>query len=94
MTRMQDTTATAALFKRLGHPLRIALLQALRHGPRAVGELQQDVGASQSTVSLQLLRMRNEGLVTCQRADADARVMLYALADARVLTLVDLAAEL
>lgn len=94
MTAWIDATATAALFKRLGHPLRIALVQALRDGPRSVGDLQQAVGATQSTVSLQLLRMRKEGVVSCHRSDGDARVMLYALADDRVVALVDLATGL
>lgn len=85
-----DTTI-AALFKRLGHPLRIALVRALRDGPLSVGALQQAVGASQSTVSLQLLRMRNEGIVTCHRSDADARIMVYTLADRRLADLIDLA---
>lgn len=82
----------AALFKRLANPMRLSLILALRDGPRSVGALQEAVGASQPVVSVQLSRMRGDGLVTCQRTDADARIMLYALADPRVLDLIDLAA--
>ena len=91
MTPTTPDARIAALFKRLGHPLRVGLVQALRDGPRSVGELQQAVGASQSTVSLQLLRMRNEGIVTCHRSEADARVMVYAMSDRRLGELIDLA---
>lgn len=94
MTQTLPTEATAKLFKRLSNPMRVALVQALRDGPQSVGALQAAVGASQSTVSLQLLRMRNDGLVSCHRGDGDARIMLYTLADRRVLQLVDLAASL
>ena len=94
MSSTSPDTRIAALFKRLGHPLRIALVRALRDGPRSVGDLQQTVGASQSTVSLQLLRMRNEGIVTCHRSDVDARIMVYTLADRRVGEIIDLAAGL
>ena len=94
MSQTSPDARIAALFKRLGHPLRVALVRALRDAPLSVGALQQAVGASQSTVSLQLLRMRNEGIVTCHRSDADARVMVYALADGRLGDLIDRAGDL
>jgi DNA-binding transcriptional ArsR family regulator len=46
-----------------------------------VGELEETLGQSQSYVSGQLLKLRAEGLVKCDR---DGRVMRYRLADARV----------
>ncbi len=83
--------AIAALLKCLANPLRLRLLSALRAGPLAVGDLQNAVGATQSTVSLQLMRMRTDGLVSCHRSDADARVMLYAICDPRIPRVLDLA---
>jgi ArsR family transcriptional regulator len=47
----------------------------------SVGELETALGQSQSYVSGQLLKLRAEGLVACER---DGRVMRYRLADARV----------
>ena len=83
--------AVADMFKVLAHPLRVALVLALRDGPQSVSTLQDMLQVTQSAVSAQLLRMRNDGVVTCLRSDADARIMVYALADRRVLSLVDLA---
>ncbi|MFZ3583053.1 ArsR/SmtB family transcription factor [Loktanella sp. DJP18] len=82
----------AALFKRLANPMRLSLMLALRDGPQSVSALQEAVGAPQPVVSVNLSRMRGDGLVTCQRTDADARIMVYALADSRVLHLIDMAA--
>lgn len=84
-----DPMAAAAdevslLLKSLSNPARLRILCALVSGPRTVGELQQLIGASQPYVSGQLLRLRNEGLVTCHRNAEDARTMHYGLADDRV----------
>ncbi|MBU2360487.1 MAG: metalloregulator ArsR/SmtB family transcription factor [Alphaproteobacteria bacterium] len=81
----------AALFKTLANPMRLRLLAALRAGPLAVGALQDAVDAPQSAVSVHLMRMRGDGLVTCHRSAADARIMLYALADPRIVRLLDTA---
>ena len=94
-----DTLPDAAdhatvVFKKFANVMRLRLLLALREGPQSVSALQEVLGATQPAVSLQLLRMRNDGLVTCYRSDADARIMLYAVADARALALVDMAAAL
>ena len=71
----------ATLMRALSNPGRLRILCALVEGERTVGELEQRLNASQSYVSGQLLRLRNEGLVICDR---DGRIMRYRLADARV----------
>ena len=71
----------AAMLKSLSNPRRLRLLCAMVQNPMSVGELEAAIGASQSYVSGQLLRLRAEGLVTCDR---DGRTMRYSLADARV----------
>ena len=83
--------AAATLFKTLANPMRLRLLAALRAGPLSVGALQDAVDAPQSAVSVHLMRMRGDGLVTCHRSDADARIMLYALADPRIVRLLNAA---
>jgi len=79
---MQSAAEDAAgLLRALSNPGRLRILCALVPGPATVGALERQLGASQSYVSGQLLRLRNEGLVHCTR---DGRRMHYALADARV----------
>lgn len=71
----------ADLMKALSNPGRLRILCALVPGEVTVGELEVMLGASQSYVSGQLLRLRNEGLVACER---DGRSMRYRLSDPRV----------
>lgn len=71
----------AAVLKSLSNPKRLRLLCALAPGPMTVGELEQTIGASQSYVSGQLLRLRSEGIVASER---DGRIMRYELTDPRV----------
>jgi DNA-binding transcriptional ArsR family regulator len=87
-TRMIDPTAldraaseAAEMLKVLSNPARLRLLCALLPGARCVGELEEQLGASQSYVSGQLARMRAEGLVA---ADRDGRTVRYRLADPRL----------
>jgi ArsR family transcriptional regulator len=79
---MDSAAAEAAdLLKALSNPGRLRILCALVPGELTVGELETLLGASQSYVSGQLLRLRTEGLVACDR---DGRSMRYRLADPRV----------
>lgn len=79
---MDAAAAEAAdLLKSLSNPGRLRILCALVPGDRTVGELEELIDASQSYVSGQLLRLRNEGLVSCER---QGRSMRYRLADPRV----------
>ncbi|WP_386682753.1 ArsR/SmtB family transcription factor [Loktanella sp. R86503] len=96
MTQTDWDTAdrAAAILKRLANPMRLRLLLALRGGPQSVSDLQVLVGATQPAVSLQLLRMRNDGLVSCYRDADDARIMLYAVAQPGTLDLLDMAAAI
>lgn len=71
----------AAVMKALSNPARLRLLCALVPEDRTVGQLESMLDASQPYVSGQLLRLRNEGLVACERK---GREMHYRLADPRV----------
>lgn len=71
----------AGMLKLLSNPARLRLLCALVPGELTVSELMDATGASQSHVSGQLLKLRGQGLVRCER---DGRQMHYALADPRV----------
>jgi DNA-binding transcriptional ArsR family regulator len=76
----------AEMLKALSNPGRLRILCALVPGDMTVGALEQALGASQSYVSGQLLRLRSEGLVACDRK---GRAMHYRLADPRVRPLLE-----
>ena len=71
----------AEVLKALSNPGRLRILCALVPGDLSVGELEAAIGASQSYVSGQLLRLRQEGLVACER---EGRSMRYRLSDPRI----------
>ena len=54
----------AKVFKALGHPSRLAMVQALTQGEQCVCELQELVGSDMSTVSKHLAVLREAGIVT------------------------------
>lgn len=75
----------ADTLKAIGNARRLMLLcKLVEHGEMTVGDLAREVGLSQSACSQHLARMRDEGLVTYRR---ESQVLWYALADARVETL-------
>ena len=57
----------AKIFKALGHPSRLVMVNALRAGTQCVCELQALVGADMSTVSKHLSVLREAGIVTSQK---------------------------
>ncbi|WP_242649734.1 ArsR/SmtB family transcription factor [Yoonia litorea] len=90
--RLDEAANDAAnLMKALSNPGRLRILCALVPGDKTVSEIEEAVGASQSYVSGQLLRLRAEGLVECTRA---GRSMHYQLADPRVRPLLERVYEL
>ena len=81
----------AEFFKALAHPVRIAILENLRRGPRSVGELQQLTGAAGSSVSQQLAVLRARGIVVPKRAGTTVR---YHAADPQIFALLDSARQI
>jgi DNA-binding transcriptional ArsR family regulator len=76
----------AAVLKMLSNPHRLRLLCALLEGERSVSELESVLGASQSYVSGQLARLRDQGLVSAKR---EGRIVRYALSDPRVTPIIE-----
>jgi ArsR family transcriptional regulator len=68
----------AELFKALGHPARIRVLEVLSEGEHSVGEMQPLVGIESSHLSQQLGILRRAGLVTTRKEGAS---VIYSLAD-------------
>jgi DNA-binding transcriptional ArsR family regulator len=58
---------TAAALKALGEPRRVEILQLLRGGPRAVGEIAAEVDVSQQAVSQHLAVLSAAGLVEARK---------------------------
>lgn len=81
----------AELFKALGHPARIRVLEVLSEGEHSVGELQPLVGIESSHLSQQLGVLRRAGLVTTRK---DGSSVIYALADPQLAELLAVAKRL
>ena len=69
--------AKAELFRTLGHPTRIRVLELLQGGPLAVRDLLSELEIEPSSLSQQLAVLRRSGLVTSAR---DGSTVLYTLA--------------
>ena len=76
--------AVADVFKLLGDPTRVRLLDALSHGERCVCDLATLVGTSESAISHQLRLLRSARLVRVRRV---GRMAYYSLDDHHVIGL-------
>jgi DNA-binding transcriptional ArsR family regulator len=79
--------AVARLFAALSEPSRLALLQALHHGPLTVNELVEASGMKQANVSKQLALLHDHHLVKRQREGTFIR---YEIADPVIFSLCNL----
>src|SRR6266478_5144914 len=57
----------ATLFRVLGHPARVRILEVLREGERSVGALQAELELDSGGTSQHLAALRRIGLVTSRR---------------------------
>jgi ArsR family transcriptional regulator len=78
-------TRTAGLFRTLGDPERLKLVEVLAVSERCVSELAEAVASDPAVLSQRLRVLRQEGLVHRRR---DGRHIFYRLADAHVADLV------
>jgi ArsR family transcriptional regulator len=76
----------AELFKTLGHPLRIQILEILRSGEVSVRDLLRELEVEPSTASQQLGVLRARGIVESRRTGA---AVLYRVRDHRMIELLD-----
>jgi DNA-binding transcriptional ArsR family regulator len=74
----------ARLFRVLGHPARVRILELLREGERSVGALQAELELDSSGTSQHLSALRRIGLVESRR---EGTSVLYRVADERVFDL-------
>ena len=60
-------TEQAKIFKALGHPSRLTMVDALRDGEKCVCELRELVSDDMSTVSKHLSVLKSAGIVTSEK---------------------------
>jgi ArsR family transcriptional regulator len=81
----RDTVgALAEIFKVLGDPTRVRILDALSRSERCVNDLAALLGLTESAVSHQLRLLRNTRIVRSRR---EGRMIFYSLDDRHVLAL-------
>jgi DNA-binding transcriptional ArsR family regulator len=73
----EHATDAARLMKALGNENRLMILCVLAEGEHSVGELNERIPLSQSALSQQLARLRNERLVNTRR---ESQTIFYTLA--------------
>ena len=94
MTRQPDSAARSAsdrplkakLFRGLADPSRLAVLEALRDGPRCVSEVVAATELSQPNASAHLACLAECGLVTRERR---GKFVYYGIADKRVVRVLE-----
>src|SRR6478609_5670652 len=81
----------ATLFRVLGHPARVRILELLRDGERSVGALQAELGLDSGGTSQHLAALRRIGLVVSRK---EGTSVYYRAADRRVFNLLTAARSL
>ena len=76
----------ANLFRVLGHPARVRILELLREGERSVGALQAELGLDSGGTSQHLAALRRIGLVESRR---EGTSVYYRVDDERVFDLLE-----
>src|SRR5690606_30125094 len=75
----------AGVMKSLAHPQRLMILCHLSEGKRTVSELEELCGASQSSVSQYLNRMKLEGLLISERRGLN---VYYQIGNSKIMELI------
>ena len=76
----------ANLFRGLGHPARVRILELLRDEERSVGALQKELGLDSGGTSQHLAALRRIGLVESRR---EGTSVYYRVVDGRVFDLLE-----
>ena len=79
-------TRRARLLKALAHPVRLQILDILRHGDEYVCHLEAVLGRRQSYISQQLMILRDVGLVDSHK---DGLHVFYRLVDSAMIPLLE-----
>ena len=82
----QLSNFTSEFFKALAHPLRIKVLDALRHGEVGVNELSTRLAVEQATLSQQLAVLRKSNIVVGRK---EGQNVYYSARDPEIFRLLD-----
>ena len=77
----------ARVCKALADPKRLLIINELRDGPKAVGDIASALQISQPNVSRHLAVLRDRGIVTARRAGSNIH---YSLTSSKVVEAIDL----
>jgi DNA-binding transcriptional ArsR family regulator len=88
---VQVYVVKAQLFRVLGHPLRIRILEILVGGERTVRDLQAELDLDSSGTSQHLAALRRQGILDSRR---DGTSIYYRLADPRISQLLAVARQI
>lgn len=91
LTEGPVAVAKAELFKALGHPMRVRILEVLVDGERPVGELAEALGVELSHLSQQLATLRHASVVSTRRVRS---TVYYSVRDPRISQLLNVARQL
>ena len=80
----------AEMFRVLGHPARVRILELLRDGERSVGELQAALGLDSSGTSQHLGVLRRQGILESRR---EGTSVFYRVRDPRTFQLLEAARQ-
>ena len=86
MSSIDSRRLKAKLFRGLGDPSRLAVLEALRDGSRCVTKVVAATGLSQPNTSAHLACLGESGLVTRERR---GKFVYYGIADKRVVQMLE-----
>lgn len=64
---IKELEPLAGVFKALGHPVRLMMVEMLMDGERCVCELQSGSGRDMSTISSHLNVLKSNGVVSCEQ---------------------------
>ena len=81
----------AQLFRVLGHPIRIRILELLSSGERTVGDLQAELDLDSSGTSQHLAALRQQGVLDSRRAGTS---VYYRIKDPRISQLLAVAKQI
>ncbi len=76
-TQLERSEAVSSIFKALGHPSRVFIVETLSESPHCVCELSEKIGVSAPTVSRHLSILKEAGIITDRK---EGTTVYYSLA--------------
>jgi ArsR family transcriptional regulator len=81
----------SAYFKALAHPLRLAIVKALRHGKLTVNEISEKFDVEQSSTSQQLAVLRHANIIVARK---EGTKVYYSVGDTATFKVLETATQI